>query len=56
MLADVQRLLTAEVMRRLLWWRRARAARAWRDAEREQGALHSEAVRRILHQQQQRAE
>jgi hypothetical protein len=54
MLADVMRYLTAETVRRLLWWRRAQAARAWQDAEREQAALHNEAIRRILDQHRER--
>ncbi|MBB4751663.1 hypothetical protein [Actinoplanes lobatus] len=40
--------MLTEAMRRLLWRRRARAARAWRDAERHQAAERSEAIRRIL--------
>jgi hypothetical protein len=55
MMADVLRHLTTEVVRRLLWWRRVQAARAWRDAEREQAALHSEAIRRILDQHRERS-
>jgi len=38
------------IMRHLLWRGRVRAARAWRDAEREQAAEHGAAVRRILDQ------
>ncbi|MBB3101205.1 hypothetical protein FHR83_008933 [Actinoplanes campanulatus] len=33
---------------RHLRWRRVKAARVWRDAERIQAAEHAEAVRRIL--------
>jgi hypothetical protein len=43
------------IKRRLLRGRRVQAARAWRDAEREQAALHSEAARRILDQRRERA-
>ncbi|MEU4618853.1 hypothetical protein AB0G04_02580 [Actinoplanes sp. NPDC023801] len=55
MMADVLRYLTAETVRRLLWWRRVQAVRAWQAAEREQAALHSEAVRRIINQGRERA-
>jgi hypothetical protein len=54
-LTKVMQYLTAETMRRLLWWRRTQAAQAWRDAEREQAAQHSKAVRRILDQHRERA-
>jgi hypothetical protein len=42
--------MLAESMRKLMWRRRLRAARAWQEAERQQAVEHSAAVRRILGQ------
>ncbi|MFC4063655.1 hypothetical protein [Actinoplanes subglobosus] len=39
-----------EIVRRVMWRRRLRRARAWQEAERTQAAEHSAAVRRILDQ------
>jgi hypothetical protein len=40
----------SEAMRKLMWRRRLRAARDWQEAQRQQAAEHSAAVRRILDQ------
>jgi hypothetical protein len=39
-----------ELMRQLMWRRRVRAARAWRNAERAQAAERKAAMRRLLDQ------
>ncbi|PWK47657.1 hypothetical protein [Actinoplanes xinjiangensis] len=42
--------MLTEIMRRVMWRRRLRAARAWQEAARRQAAEHNAAVRRILGQ------
>ncbi|BEL03610.1 hypothetical protein Q0Z83_018010 [Actinoplanes sichuanensis] len=42
--------MLTELLRLLLWRRRVRNARAWREAERRQAAERSGAIQRILDQ------
>jgi hypothetical protein len=42
--------MLTEIMRRVMWRRRLRAARAWQEAAGRQAAEHNAAVRRILDQ------